>query len=310
MFELTGTILERIIFAMEDQSRSMLVDMDTGELVERSKSEELVEHPDEKEFEPRSKKEKLQPPPGWTPQDGFKLMESFYSTLRKADLRLELSKALTKGKGVFKAFKEILGAWPEEEINFREFKLKFMRPVVQSWLDDYREWNGLSRLGPEPEDFEDILLTDFPIEVQAVSDLKFPMDTIFESAFSDSLDYLPIALARSERKALKRLIEENAQNCFCVSITGDNSMPIAIALGVIVSEDGNSHGKIRMLYVIKGYRNLEFPSLLLEAMIDEFHAKNVGTVLVDSLFLPLEFQDELVSSGYVAVGVRSLASRE
>ena len=309
MFELTGTILERIIFAMEDQTKSMLVDMNTGELVERSKTTSTPAPQSADERSSKQPEDAPQSPPKWTPKEGFKLMESFYSTMRSEEHRLELSKALTRGKGVFKAFKEIISAWPEEEAAFREFKLKHMRPVVEDWMDDYREFKGLSRLGSEPEDIDDIILTDFPIEVSAIADVAFSFEEVLDSVFSDSLEYLPFALAEKERRALEKLIEEKPRHCFCVSVKGDDASPIAVALGLIIFEDGTSFGKIRLLYVKKGYKNLELPSLLLAQMISEFHSKNVEVILLDSLFLPAEFQEEIASLGYSPIGVRALASR-
>ena len=63
MFELTDTILERIIFAMEDQSKSFLVDLATGELVDKTTRATKIDqvHPT---AESGQLVEQLVPPPG------------------------------------------------------------------------------------------------------------------------------------------------------------------------------------------------------------------------------------------------------
>jgi len=58
------------------------------------------------------------------------------------------------------AFKAALAEHQELERAFRDFKIRGMRRIIVTWYDDLREARGLERLGPEPEDTDELLSSD------------------------------------------------------------------------------------------------------------------------------------------------------
>ncbi|MDR2730070.1 MAG: GNAT family N-acetyltransferase, partial [Treponema sp.] len=53
--------------------------------------------------------------PQWGPKDGYRLMEKFTAGLNNPVARQELTAALNKNKGVFRAFRDVLEQYPEVE---------------------------------------------------------------------------------------------------------------------------------------------------------------------------------------------------
>ena len=147
-FTLTTQMIDKIAFAMEDQKERYAVDVDTGELVTlSSRSGALSE-------------ERYAQLPRWGSAEGFHLMESFVTSLDNPVYREQLAHALTMGKGVFRAFKDALKASRMEKLWF-EYKEQRLRGVIVSWYNANREARGLARLPVEPEDTEELVMSDF-----------------------------------------------------------------------------------------------------------------------------------------------------
>jgi ribosomal protein S18 acetylase RimI-like enzyme len=147
-FELTPEVTDQIIFAMEDQDSRAVVDLRTGV---PSATGRIT--PGEEEH--------YLPVPDWKPVDGYHLMERFVSELRNPVFRQELRLALASGRGVFRSFKNTLKQSPEVERLWYSFKEREMRQVVLEWYNRVREARGLEALGPEPEETEELVESDF-----------------------------------------------------------------------------------------------------------------------------------------------------
>ena len=146
-FELSPEVFDQIIFAMEDQSLNGYIHRRTGELVQRPPD-------DPAEFVPL---------PPWKPVDGFYLMERFVAAVSNRHFRQQLRVALATGKGVFRSFKNVLKQSRDLEWRWYRFKEKEMRRVVVDWYNQEREAAGLERLGPEPEETDDLTISDFVV---------------------------------------------------------------------------------------------------------------------------------------------------
>ena len=119
-FALTPQMIDKIAFAMEDQKEKLTVDMDTGELVPLvARSAEHAE-------------EKYVRLPHWGSAEGFHLMESFITSLANPAYREQLSRALTMGRGVFRAFKDALKQNKEIEKLWFTYKEERLRAVIEA----------------------------------------------------------------------------------------------------------------------------------------------------------------------------------
>jgi ribosomal protein S18 acetylase RimI-like enzyme len=151
-FELTEALVKDLLFSMEDQVGEFY--LDTGEGV-------IIGNEDEGFEEAREDRDRYICLPGWDSTDGFRLMEHFTAGLRNPALRNELSGALNRGKGVFRAFKNIISRYPETEKLWFNYKERGMRRKILNWYNGLREEWGLERVGGEPEDTGDLVLEDF-----------------------------------------------------------------------------------------------------------------------------------------------------
>ena len=148
-FTLTAQMIDKIAFAMEDQKERFAVDVDSGE---------LVPFPPCRAACPRRSTSAL---PRWGSAEGFHLMESFVTSLDNPAYREQLSRALTMGKGVFRAFKDALKQNKEIEKLWFAYKERRLRGVIVSWYNANREARGLAKLPVEPEETEELVMSDF-----------------------------------------------------------------------------------------------------------------------------------------------------
>jgi GNAT superfamily N-acetyltransferase len=147
-FELTGALIDSILFSMEDQNRKFLVDTRKGVVIEQEKGS------------PDAEAHRI-PLPEWDSSDGYRLMERFAAGFKNPLIQNKLNAALDRGKGVFRAFKDVLSDHPEVEQRWFSFKEREMKRAIIRWYNALREGWGLDHIGMEPEETDDLVLEDF-----------------------------------------------------------------------------------------------------------------------------------------------------
>lgn len=155
-FELNKALTDEILFSMEDQAGEFLFDTLKGVVAGGRGGSDVDEDTDDAKDNTR-----YIPLPKWSSASGFRLMERFASGFRNPLIREELSAALGVKKGVFRAFKNVLGQYPETEKLWFSFKAKEMKREIFSWYNALREEWGLEKIGVEPEETGDLVLEDF-----------------------------------------------------------------------------------------------------------------------------------------------------
>ncbi|WP_304225989.1 UPF0158 family protein [Gracilinema caldarium] len=163
-FDLDEALLDQILFAMEDQEGEFLLDTQEGVV---SSFEEIAEDGADPDDEDR-----FLPLPVWTSNDGFRLMEKFTAKLRNPLVKNELANALDRGRGVFRAFKDVLANHPPVERLWYAFKEREMKRAILDWYNALREEWGLERIGEEPEETEDLVLEDFRFRSGTIEDAE------------------------------------------------------------------------------------------------------------------------------------------
>jgi GNAT superfamily N-acetyltransferase len=150
-FELSPALIDEILFFMEDQAGDFLVDTREG----------VVISADDEEFDDDAEESRYIVLPEWDSSEGFRMMGHFTATLHNALVREELSAALDRGRGVFRAFKNTLSRYPETEKLWYAYKEREMKRVVIAWYNALRESWGLELIGEEPEDIAGLAMEDF-----------------------------------------------------------------------------------------------------------------------------------------------------
>ncbi|MCL2721922.1 MAG: GNAT family N-acetyltransferase [Treponema sp.] len=153
-FELDNILTDEIVFFMENQDGNFLFDLQELHVVDIHKNNYI----NETDF---SDEQRFVTLPSWDSNDGFRLMEKFTSNLKNPVIRQELSDALDRNKGVFRAFRDILRQYPETEKYWFSFKEQEMKSEVVNWYNALREEWGLEPIGFEPEDNSSLVLEDF-----------------------------------------------------------------------------------------------------------------------------------------------------
>jgi len=162
-FELSSALIDEILFFMEDHDGEFLVDTQEG----------IVISADDEEFDDDADEGRYISLPEWDSSEGFRMMEHFTAALHNALVREELSAALDRGRGVFRAFKNTLSRYPETEKLWYAYKEREMKRVVISWYNALRESWGLELIGEEPEDIEGLAQEDFSFREGGAQDMPY-----------------------------------------------------------------------------------------------------------------------------------------
>jgi GNAT superfamily N-acetyltransferase len=287
VFELNDAIIDAIIFAMEDQDSRRVIDLENGEVDALGSNQ----HP-----------EGAVPPPAWSSRDGYRLMEEFLRSVRSPGARHELGAALNRGRGVFKAFKEALAAFPDAERAFHDYKLKMMRAEIRRWYDDLREARGLERLGLEPEETEDLIADDFGISTGSAAEARDCVLDLAAMALDEALEVLPEVLAEREGEVLEKALA--GEDWIASWIEDGENGAIAAAAAAREHAAGRSFGRIFFVYVTPEFRRQGMARSLLDALIAAFKAEGVSLVSMDAPFLTQDFSAALETSGLVSYGAR------
>ncbi|MDR2019295.1 MAG: GNAT family N-acetyltransferase [Treponema sp.] len=180
-FELTGALADAVLFSMEDQDALFVVDAKTGTVIRRDEAPEQ-EGPEE------AGENRFIPLPRWDSSDGYRLMEHFAASFKNPLIRRELGEALGQGRGVFRAFKDVLASHPEAERRWFFFKTREMKREIQEWYNALREGWGLERIGHEPEETGDLVFEDFRFR-EAVEADAVPAAALHRLCIRDMEEY-------------------------------------------------------------------------------------------------------------------------
>jgi GNAT superfamily N-acetyltransferase len=293
MFELTEKAVEQIVFAMEDQETAAVVDLSTGEVLPAEGHEG----------------ESYAAPPVWSSREGFRLMEEFLSSVRQPSARRELSAALGRGRGVFKAFKATLAEYEELERAFRDYKIRAMRRTIAIWYDDLREARGLERLGPEPEETSELLSSDLDIRVLGLDEALPYINPLLGEAEEECLESWPAPIAAYEMAALRAELAA-ADDALCAIADDGEGGALGMAVGIRTIAAERGFARIVALAVKREFRRMGLGTTLLEALTRTFEKEGLSLVMLDSAFLPPELDGPLAAMGYRTFGIRALTRQD
>lgn len=157
VFELTESLVDDIIFAMEDQNGEFMFDAKNVAVISL---ESLLQS----EVDELEENDALYSLPKWSSNEGFEIMEEFTENLRVPGVRAELEQVLANGRGVFRNYKNVLKQYPHIEKRFLTFKTQKMRSVVYEWYNALRDSWGLEKLSQDFEDYDELVQEDFEFQ--------------------------------------------------------------------------------------------------------------------------------------------------
>ncbi len=289
-FSLTDEIINQITFAMEDQQHNFLINRKTGEIIRKADEKRSADKEDQE----------YAAIPGWRPINGYYLMEKFVSSLRNPVFRDRLREALSSGKGVFRSFKDHLKKNKEVENLWFIFKDREMRQIVWRWYDEQRELAGLEKLGPVPEKFEDLALSDFSIKEGDKEHLEpaLKLDKkAFSKAFPDADPDQVETVYTQKRKLEPGLLDPKS-----LLLVIESPMKEFAGFAWGVEKTGPfSEGmllKIIQVAVVEHYRGLGLGQMLMRRLLQEAHNRGYERLSVELVEASLSLGSFFESLGF------------
>jgi ribosomal protein S18 acetylase RimI-like enzyme len=256
-FELTEALIDEILFFMEDQNSDFLLDTQEG----------VVLNTDDEEFE-EDDDDRYISLPDWGPSDGFRLMEHFTTGLRNALVREELSAALDRGRGVFRAFKDTLSQYPEAEKLWFSYKDREMKREVISWYNSLRESWGLELIGEEPEDIVGLVLEDFRFRQGTAQD-------------NDKAQELHHAESPADRSVNMDEWVFPGDLCFVAETAGGEFAGYISAVRSGTTHGSDSVLRICALEVPVEYRGLGLGKTLIARLLEQADSEKIPHIIID-----------------------------
>ena len=268
-FELSSMLIDEVIFFMEDQDGDFVLDTVEG----------IVLSTDDEEFDHDAETGRYISLPDWGPSDGFRLMERFAAGLRNALVREELSAALNRGRGVFRAFKDTLAQYPEIEKLWFDYKDREMKREVISWYNALREQWGLELIGEEPEDISSLALEDFYFREGTIQD-RVQAETLHCVCREKSTGGQGNVFSGMDEWIFPgdiSIIAETAEGDFAGYITAIKS-GIATFNG---DATGDTSLRICTVEVEPEYRGLGLGKTLITRLLEQADSRKIPNVIID-----------------------------
>ena len=301
-FELTDSIKNDIMFAMEDQNSQSAFNVAENKIVS------FIKNFDNPAEDLKIDENKVYSLPNWTSDDGFNLMEAFSEPCRSPLARNELKRCLQSRRGVFRNFKNILKAYPDVEKRWFAFKTKRMLSKINEWYNDLRETWGLELLEEDSiDEMEDLVRNDFEFKEYDSGRDKECVDRAVEimaEEYKDSFEgEIGISIAAMWRYQSAFSKSENKYGFVCYSHLKEflgcilfSSCPSSAKKTVVVTD----------FFVFQNYRGLGIGKELFQKCLEKAKNSGIQWVLFSNTIIPesmehllSQFSFEKLGSGYI-----------
>lgn len=326
-FELTPELLQVLIFAIEDQNNTYV--LNTEKLIlETIPEESALSNDNETVFWKNHCKL-----PKWGSAEGFNLREQFIVTIKNTEFSNKLINALHSGKGAFKNFKAVFSELPEYsefEKTWKQFKKHYLSTYIKNWFFQLQGEIECEKLPIEPEDdYDDLVLDNFSIlekqnnllscdkenKKNSKNDFreescykyfcpnKYPsIDSVFER-----IDQwvTPSDMSKNEKfaiLAIKMHLNKLLGKTFC-SFVAENTLKEEVGFITSFSTSfDETFFVITELTVIPKARDLGLGKKLLETMINKLKKTNCTLIILWEPFIPQFFMPTLENLGFSSRG--------
>lgn len=294
MFQLTDAILERIVFAMEDQTNEWLIDLRTGDIVDRSEvsDEDLEAVP-----------ERYTDLPFWSSRQGFAILEAFAATVTSPpELKLALNAALRRGKGVFKAFRHALSSNDALYRRFQEFKLNAMRPTIEKWMHAIQEEDALAAVKEEPEDLADIIASELEIQTVALSEAPFDVGQVISDYATETYTTYPPALSKWALLEIHEKLTSWIREPWIAYASVDGTHPLVLGIYSLKPLEGTACCAVWGIFASKECATMGIEWPLLDRISSEATAAGASLIILDGPLFPSSLNEEATSHGFMQAG--------
>ena len=287
-FELTDSLTDEIVFAMENQTQEFCVDAVQKKVLPLDEAGALDE-------------ENFYALPVWDSADGFSLREDFVNKLHSPFARADLKRVLAGGRGVFRNFKKVLKEYPEVEKQWSFFKNKAMKLCIIKWYNSLRESWGLEKQELLEEETQELVESDFVFSLydplKDDGDIRVGKDFLsdgikeqYGGSLGEAVDYL----FRRQTDFFK----EKA-GLVCRSQDGDFAGCILYSA---CPYDVEKTAALAEFFIVEQYRGLGIGKELLLKCAGGLKKEGFRWILVSNILLPEGLEYLLEQSGFKRCG--------
>lgn len=273
-FELTDSLAQSILYAMENQEQQYVLDAAHSLLVAESQGITVDE-------------EAYYSLPSWNSSDGYNMLESFVFSLGESNAKSALKDVLVTGRGVFRNFKHVIKAYPEVERRWHRFKDKQLRARLMEWYNALRESWGLEALSQDFDEYDDLTEQDFTFSAYNAGKDKACIAE-FSNAIAEELEQrlqgeLGQAAATLWQQRYASVALEEKNGFVCRSLTDEFA-------GCILTASVPSSSKetvvITDFFVVQNYRGLGIARELLSLCLLRLKERGVHWCIIAETALP------------------------
>jgi len=290
IFELSEELINQIMFALENQNNSFVLDSETLKLIDKST---IIFFDNDRYFYL----------PEWDSIDGFRMMERFVLLQKNTEIKQKLRSILFSGRGVFRNFKNVLKSFPEVEKQWYTFREHEMTQYILEWYNMLRDAWGLEKLGDEPEESEDLVHDDFIFRVYEEKTDKINIENIANLIKAERENEWPgeIGFALSKLWQRQYDLEKSGKSFSLIAETVDGEFVGYISI-VFYPEQAQQTVLFTTFFVVQNYRGLGVGKELLSMILTELKNLGVRWGILSDMFIPSFLEPCLTRLGFVNCG--------
>jgi GNAT superfamily N-acetyltransferase len=293
MPQLSDEFIYQLIFCMEDQANTYLLDLSDGNLV----PEEDIEEVDDDE-------DRFMDIPHWGPADGFQVMDKFVASLRNPIYRQRLHDALTLGRGVFRQFKNILKQEPAVERLWYYYKEREIKRVIYKWYEQSTEVLHLKSIGEPEENLEDLILSDFVITYDQ-DKWREHVNQLGENRLRTEFSSLGYPVSEIVAREYERIWDDYDESHLMVFIESPaGEFAGFIGARPVTADDSVLIYDVRHIYVEPQYRGLGIFKLLSDTLCEKAYEMGAERVLMQLSGKASVLSHTLSDRGFTLIGQR------
>ena len=284
-FNLTESLLDEIITALENQEQQFLVDAAQNALIE--KSEGL-----------KGDNDFFYELPEWDSASGFKLREDFVANLNSPLAHEALQEVLHSGRGVFKNFRNEIKNYPEVEKRWHIYKNNKMMCYINDWYNNLREVWGLEKLDYVPDSDDSLIHDDFSFTAynqQDKKELVLYMNAAFRERNENLSPELSQALYNIWLEQFELAESKGELGFICRSFSND------FAGCITVSQFLQKQEKVMVLtslFVPEAFRGLGIGTELINMCLSELKKLGKTWLIMPNMTVPDFLEPLLLRTGF------------
>ena len=285
-FELSDSLVQKILFAMENQTEKSALDATIPDVIslDNNQTDENV----------------IFSLPEWTSADGYALLEEFAFSLHSPLVKQELKDILLTGRGVFRNFKKAVKQYPEIERKFSFFKNKKMITRIYQWYNSLREDWGLEALSADFDNYEEteeLLLSDFVFKSFEESDKEAVLCEIKHLTADERLD-CPVQVEKAFESINSYYFDFGSKNFGIISKTISEEF----AGCIIGAQLLNDVVAVKAFFVKKSFRGLGIANELMTQFIQASKENGIRQIVFPNIIFRENMQPILTRFAFKNLG--------